>query len=157
MLYRQANALRQIAGRLNVPPLRDLLKQPGVNEALRVTVLHHTGEQPHSVATLRRQTGSHCSLQVIYERLPRPLDYEFAIPLERYQKLLTAFRLNRFDTMDDEPTLPWTGVDLWLVERGSGSFYHDVVLSPSNPSGHHREILLALRQQLPEALRPLAL
>jgi hypothetical protein len=75
------------------------------------------------------------------------------IPLVRYQDLLLALRRARFDTLDDEDDLPYLGVDLWLIERAAGSFYHDIVVCPTNAKGHHREIVLALRQYLPEAVR----
>jgi len=49
--------------------------------------------------------------------------------------------------------VPYLGVDLWLVERASGSFYHDIVLSPEDARGFFRELILAIREHLPEALR----
>jgi hypothetical protein len=74
---------------------------------------------------------------------------------ERYKALLVALRRVSFDTMDDQPDVPFFGVDLWLVERASGSFYHDVVLSPEGARGFYRELVLALREHLKEALRPI--
>ena len=51
--------------------------------------------------------------------------------------------------------MPYFGVDLWLVERASGSFYHDVVMAPDSARGFYRELALSLRQHLKEALRPI--
>jgi hypothetical protein len=45
---------------------------------------------------------------------------------------------------------------VWLVERAAGSYFHDIVLSPGNATGHHREVVLALKTHLPESVRALA-
>jgi hypothetical protein len=47
-------------------------------------------------------------------------------------------------------------VDVWLVERAAGSYFHDVVLSPGTATGHHRELVIAIKTHLPEAIRGLA-
>lgn len=151
-LIRRTDGLRLIAERLKLDEVRKEIRKPVVNEALRITVQYHDGRLPNSVATLRRTHGG-CKLQVAYDLLGRNLNYEFAIPLERYQHLLSAFRLSKFDEMDDEANLPFYGVDLWLVERGSGSFHHDVVLSPDSARGHYRELVVAIRTYLAEAVR----
>lgn len=148
-----------IAIRTGQPELRKVLQRPGVNEALRLSVYHHDGAKPDYLATLTRGIGASCDLEMVYDkyiRLNLLYTYNFTIPLERYQKLLSALRIGKFDEMDDEPDLPGSGVNLWLIERGSGSFYHDVVLAPSQSVGHHRELVIALRTFLPEAIRELA-
>ena len=157
MLNRRADALRMVAERVKVDLLRQEIAKPGVNEALRVTVTYHDGRLPDIVATLRRGHGSQCMLVVVYDKPAKPLRYEFTIPLERYQAFLAALRVSQFDTLDDEPDMPYSGIDLWMIERGSGSFFHDVVLSPASAKGHHRELVLAVRQHLPEAIRELAI
>ena len=78
----------------------------------------------------------------------------YPVTLERYMTLLSALRRAGFDALDDQPDVPYFGVDLWLVERASGSFYHDVVLQPESAAGLHGEIAGAIRTQLREALRP---
>lgn len=156
-LTRRAETLRVVAERLKVEPLKRETAKPGVNEAFRVTVNYHDGRQPDIVATIKRGHGNTCTLVVIYDKPGKALQYEFTIPLERFQALLATLRNSKFDTLDDEPDIPYTGVDLWLIERGSGTFYHDIVLSPSTAKGHHRELVLAIRQHLPEAVRELAI
>jgi hypothetical protein len=78
------------------------------------------------------------------------------IEAERYQALLAALRRAKFDALDDQPEVPYFGVDLWLVERASGSFYHDVVLAPDSARGFYRELILSIRQHLKESLREIA-
>jgi hypothetical protein len=156
---RHADPLRQIALRLEQGDLRQENAKPGVNESLRVSIHYHDGRSPASVATLHRGHGEVCRLSVAYDRydrLGKPFIYSFNIPLERYQKLLAALRLNKFDQMDDEADVPFLGADLWFIERASGHFYHNVVIEPSSARGHHRETLIAIRTHLPEAVRELA-
>lgn len=159
MFTRRADPLRQLTERLQLPSFRAVLGLPGVNEALRISLQPHQQNIPASVATLERRFGASCPMKVVYDRMDannQRLAYDLQIPLERYQKLLAALRHNKFDTMDDEPNLPLLGVDLWLIERGAGTFRHDVVVSPQSAVGNHRELILAIRQHLPEAVRALS-
>jgi hypothetical protein len=157
-LSRQADTLRLIAERLSLPTLQQFAAQPGVNEAVRLSIAYHDARHPNSTATLCRGIGKTCQLSVAYERHDqqgKPLIYDFQIPLVRYQTLLTALRGSQFDTLDDSPDMPPYGVDLWLVERASGRFFHDVLLAPPAARGHHRELVMALRGHLAEAMREL--
>lgn len=159
-LVRQADPLRLIAERLAQPSLRDEVAKPGINEGLRVTVHYHDGRLPDSVASLWRGFGVDCRLRVVYEHYDtarQPYTYHFTIPMARYQSVLAALRQIKFDELDDMTDLPAFGADTWLIERASGRFYHDVVLSPVGAIGHHREVIVALRQHLPEMLRELVI
>ena len=154
MEARRADPIRLIALRLRQGELRHVVQQPGVNEAVRVTVQYHDGRHPNQVATLTRGHGPQCTLLVVYDKPNKDVRFSYTVPLERYLALLTALRRARFDTLDDQPDVPFFGVDLWLVERASGSFYHDVVIQPESASGPHSEVVHAFREQLREALRP---
>lgn len=153
-LSRRADPMRLIAARLGQDELQKITSNPAINEAVRVSIHYHDGEQaPNSVATLQRGHGDNCELQLLYDKSPRMAKLKLSIPSTRYQALLVALRRARFDALDDEEDLPYFGVDLWLIERAAGSFYHDIVVCPTSAKGHHREIVLALRQHLPEAVR----
>lgn len=158
-LGRDAAPLREIGLRLGAQALKQVVAQPGVNEALRLTIQYaEEGNPPDSVATLVRGAGATCSLTLLYDKRDSGGDfyhYSFSIPLARYQALLAALRVSKFDTLDDVENLPLMGVDKWLVERCSGSFHHDVVLAPERAIGHHRELVVALRKDLSEAVRRL--
>ncbi len=154
MEARRADPIRLIALRLRQDELRYVVQQPGVNEALRVTIQYHDGRHPNQVATLTRGHGAECTLLVVYDRPGRDVRFTYPVTLERYMTLLSALRRAGFDALDDQPDVPYFGVDLWLVERASGSFYHDVVLQPESAAGLHGEIAGAIRTQLREALRP---
>jgi hypothetical protein len=158
-LSRYTDSLHVIAERLGLQMLRQAATRPGVNEALRLTIHYPDGSLPGSVATLERGLGADCRLRLMYDRHDdrgEPYQYEFRIPLERYHKLLTGLRLSRFEMLDDAFDAPPAGVDVWLVERAAGSYLHDIVLSPGNATGHHREVVLALKTHLPESVRALA-
>lgn len=155
---RRADELRQVGERLGLAGLKAVTLQPGVNETLRLTIQYHDGRSPDSVATLQRGIGGNCQLSVAYAHYDRnnlPYRYAFEVPLLDYQQLFTALRQSKFDSLDDAQNLPNFGIDLWLLERGAGSFHHDVVIAPALADGHHREVMLAVRKWLPEAVREL--
>lgn len=159
-LTRNADILKSVATRLGHDDFKPLLMRPGVNEALRIIIYYHDGRLPHSVATLQRGSGAQCDLRVsydAYDRAGKPFHYDFQIAAERYQSALKVLRQNRFDQLDDDEDVPGVGVDVWLLARGSGSFSHDIVLSPTHSRGHYREVVTAFRSILPEAVRELSL
>jgi hypothetical protein len=145
--------MRLIAVRVGLPELKHITAQPTIHEAVRVSIHYHDSRAPDSVATLELGHGDACRLHLVYDKSPRPARFELSLPRQRYYNLLVALRRARFDFLDDDEALPYIGVDLWLVERAAGSFYHDVVLSPANARGHHREVMLALRHHLAEVVR----
>lgn len=153
MESRRADPIRLIALRLRQDELRNVTQQPGVNEAFRITIQYNSREHPNQVATLVRGHGGTCQLHVVYDKPNKEVYFDYPVPEDRYRGLLTACRRVKFDNMDDQPDVPYFGVDLWLVERASGSFYHDVVLSPESARGFYRELILAIRENLREALR----
>jgi hypothetical protein len=155
MEARRADPIRLIALRLKQDEVRNVVQRPGVNEAFRVTIQYHDARHPNQVATLTRGHGGPCTLNVLYDKPNKDVYFTYAVESARYTALQAALRRVRFDGMDDQPDVPFFGVDLWLVERGSGSFYHDVVLSPDSARGFYRELILALREHLKEALRPI--
>ncbi len=155
MESRRADPIRLIALRLKQDELRNLVQQPGINEGFRVTIQYADADHPNQVATLMRGHGGAGTLRVVYDKPGKDVFFTYTVSAERYTALLTALRRAHFDALDDQPDVPYFGVDLWLVERVSGSFYHDVVLSPGSARGFYRELILAIRQQLKEALRPI--
>ena len=156
MESRRADPIRLIALRLRQDEVRSIVHQPGINEAVRVTIQHRTPDHPNQVATLIRGVGNTCTLKVVYDKPGKNVFFDYPIDVTRYQALLAALRRVKFDTLDDQPDVPFFDVNLWLVERASGSFYHDVVLSPESARGFYRELVLAIREHLKEALRTIA-
>lgn len=155
MDLRRADPIRLIALRLKQDELRNLTQQPGINETFRVTIQYHSTDHPNQVGTLIRGHGGNCTLKVVYDKPGKDVYFTYPVEGERFQKLVMALRRARFDNMDDQPDVPFFDVDLWLVERASGSFYHDVVLSPESSRGFYRELVLAIREYMKEAVRPI--
>ena len=152
-LGRQTETLHAIAERLHQPPLRQIVAKPGVSEGFRVTVFYATGE-PGSVATLINSRGGKCAMTVVYDKRSRPEQFDLALSVERYQKLMDALRGHKFDRLDDQPNLPYSA-NLWLLERASGSFFRDVLVAPESAAGSHAGLVEALRDHVPEAVRAL--
>ncbi len=152
---RRADPIRLIALRLRQDELRTLVQRPSVNEAVRITIQYHQADHPNQVATLTRGHTGNSALLVAYDKPNRDVVFTHSIDVDRFRALVAALRRVHFDTLDDQPDVPFFGVDLWLVERASGSFYHDVVLSPDTARGFYRELILAIREHLKEALRPI--
>ncbi|MBN1965839.1 MAG: hypothetical protein JW910_14400 [Anaerolineae bacterium] len=149
---RRADLLRFIAGRLELPALRDVARGPGVIAAYRVTIEYHNGRHPNQVATLiRRQAGA--ALTVVYRRVHAQPEFTFTVDAERYRAFDAALRRLGFDRLDDQSDLPSIGVDLWLVERASGSHLHDFVLSPEQAVGLYASVVGVVREHLPQAVR----
>ncbi len=152
----RTDPLRFIAVRLALPDLAQVVREPGVSEAYRVTIQYQAGQHPDQVATLAfmQSGGGSVSLTVYYRREDdRPLILTPILPLERCRAFAAALRALAFDRLDDMPELPWHGADIWLIERASGSFHHDVLLSPDAASGVHLQIVTLLRGQAREMVR----
>ncbi len=154
-LKRRADPLRFIAVRLAVPELENVVREPGIGEACRVTVQYHDGRHPDQLATLTfRQSGGGAALAVHYRRAnDKPLVLNPTISVERFRTFAAALRALNFDKLDDPPDIPWYGADLWLIERASGSFHHDLVIAPEKASGVYAQIVALVREQLRESVR----
>ncbi len=170
-LSRRTDPLRFIAVRLAVPELEQVVRQPGIGEAYRITVQYQDGRYPDQVATLAfRQlsgqasgalSGGSVTLTVHYRRPnDKPLILTPALSFERCREFAAALRALNFDKLDDMPDVPWYGADLWLVERASGSFHHDMVIAPdraAQTAGIHAAIVALVRERLREAVRTISL
>lgn len=155
-LKRRADPLRFIALRLNLPEMVALVRTPGVSEAYRVTIQYHDARHPDQVATLifRQGAGGSADLSVHYRRASGdPLVLLPNLPIGRCREFAAALRALNFDTLDDMADTPWFGADLWLIERASGSFQHDLVLAPERATGTHAAIAAVIRELLREAVR----
>jgi len=158
-LSRRTDPLRFIAVRLAVPELEQVVRQPGIGEAYRVTIQYHDGRSPDQVATLSfvQASGGMAALAIHYRRADdRPLILTPTIPLARARTFTSALRALAFDKLDDMPDVPWYGADLWLVERASGSFHHDLVLAPDKAVGVHAQIVALVREHMREMARAIS-
>lgn len=155
VMRHQSAPLHVIALRLEVAELEAVVRQPSVVEGWRLTVHHHDGRAPDQIATWLKLRGEDSvPMTTVYRRASeKPLMLKHAISAERYQAFVKGARQLNFDKMDDTPDIPWTGADLWLLERAAGGFHHDVILVPDRAVGAHAALIALLRQHLKEALR----
>jgi hypothetical protein len=150
---RRADTLRLIADRLGLPELREVIRQPGIDEAYRVTIQYHDGRHPDQVATLTRAQNGSVMLIVAYRRHHHQPVFEYPLDLERFRDFDLALRRVGFDRRDDQPDLPYLGEDFWMIERASGSFLHDLVLSPEHAVGVYAWMIEVVKELLPQAVR----
>jgi hypothetical protein len=148
-----AYTLRTIIKSAGLPPMQEVAKQPGLANAVRVTVYYHDLRAAHSVATLRDLRGQGIGLTVIFlGRLAhKPLTY--VVSPSHYNKFVAALQAVRFDTIKDQPNIPLGGQDLWLVERAAGGFYKSLILAPDVAQAPHSEIVSAVRTFVPGMVR----
>lgn len=154
-MQRRAAPLRFIAVRLNVPELEIAVRQPGIAEALRITVQYHDGRHPDQIATLTKMQSNVPARLAVHYRRPndKPLILDYLIDTDRFIAFNLALRTLGFDKLDDLPDIPWYGADLWLVERAAGTFHHDIIIPPDSATGIHAAIVRLVRSGLPEAIR----
>jgi hypothetical protein len=154
-MQRRADPLRFIAVRLSVPEVEWIVGQPGVAEVFRVTIQYHDGRHPDQIGTaIKGQSPGPVKLAVHYRRAnDKPLVLDYTVESDPFTALSAAIRKLGFDKLDDFPDIPWYGADLWLVERGAGSFHHDIIIPPDKAAGPHAEIVQLVRQNLPPLIR----
>src|SRR5450432_914242 len=87
-LMRPSSApLRFVATRLALPELDAVVKQPDVDEALRLTVQYYKAVHPDQVATLTKK-GEHIHLSVSYRRAnDQRLTLDYTIDAGRFRTL----------------------------------------------------------------------
>lgn len=154
-MERRADFLRFIAVRLRQPELRDVVRRPGVNQAYRITVHYHDGRYADQIATLTHWQDETALLEVVYRRATQQPAFEYPLGAERFRAFDLALRRLSFDRLDDQPDAPYPGYDLWLVERASASYLHDVVVAPDLATGVYAWIVDSVRRHLREAVRPI--
>jgi hypothetical protein len=148
----QLPLLRGIAERIGLPTVAQIALRPGVQAVYRITVHYHDGRACDSTATLLRTTATGIAFEVHFQNAleGKPLTPEIAP--KRYEEFVTALQNIGFDRMGDQPDLPGAS-DLWLVERGAGTFVHSVVVAPELAKDAHTRLVNAVKNGLPEALR----
>jgi hypothetical protein len=154
LLSFHAPALRAIAESLRLPPLLEVMRQPGVQTAYRVTVIYHDGRFSNSVATVRRTMLEGVPLEIAFQRALDGKPLRYLIPPPRYEMFVKALAMQGFDKLADQENLPdYNVTDFWLIERAAGSFVRSVIVAPELATGKHATIVAAVRTYLPEALK----
>ncbi len=143
--------IRQVAEQMGLPPVRVIARQPGVKSIYRVTMHYPDMHACDAVATLIRRAET--TVEVVYQGrfnhkpLVRRLDDAV------FRAFISAIHPGCFDKLDNQPDIPFYGVDLCLIERGAGTFATGVVLAPQNASGVYAGLFTAIQTYIPEVLR----
>lgn len=147
-----APTLLAIAVRCGLLTVGRLARQPGMQGVFRVTVNYHDRRARNTVTTITRTAVSY-ALEIVFDgAVGKPLLHPF--DAGRFDAFAHALLGVNFDHLKDAPDLPAPGKgDVWLIERGAGSFAHGLLLAPDHAEGVHRRLVNAVRNGLPEALR----
>ncbi|MDX2163259.1 MAG: hypothetical protein SF162_18215 [bacterium] len=152
--------LRGIADAVGLPSVREEAKRPGAAAVYRVTIRYHDGQVRDSVAALRRVHPGGWSLEVAYRGAFENRPIRYPIPPERGEAFAAALAAVGFDRLNDAPDVPpYPTADLWLIERASGAFQHEVLLAPesatfaSSAVNPYARLVNAVRNGLPEAVK----
>jgi hypothetical protein len=152
-MERYAYILRDAADRAGVLPLKQVIAAPGVKAAFRVIVHFMDQRAVEVITTLTQRQGSDPLVEVVYagrfgnrpiQRRMSPADYE---------RLTHTLLDLKFDKLIDQPQVPVFGIDLCMVERGSGGYLKGVIFAPQTADGVYASLYNAIRAYLPEAVR----
>lgn len=150
-----AAALRRIAERMALPAVPALALQPGVTAIYRVTVYYVDQRAYHTVATVEQSPVKGAVLELRYEGAFGSKALRYTLIPTRYEAFVTDIRSVGFDRLPDAPQLTSKEgvIDVWMIERAAGSFYHSVILAPALALGVYATLVAATRAHLPEAVR----
>ena len=149
----QAALLRAVAEHLGLPPVKRLIRAPGVTAVIRVTAYYHDRRALDSVATLWHSRVEGNKLAISYRGAFGQKPILHPISDNRYEALAAALSQLHFNHLHDQPTMPLHGLDFWMVERATGGFLRSVILAPDTAQAEHARLLEIIRDYLPEALR----
>ena len=149
----QAFLLRSIAERLGQEPVKRLIKMPGMCAVYRIIVYYHDRRALDSVATLCDMVRHDPELTLVYRGIFSERPIKHTLPGRRYENFTQALQQVRFDHLKDQPGLPVSGADFWMIERAAGTYVHSVIVAPAIATGDHAELVRAIQHYLPEALR----
>lgn len=145
-----------VAERVGVPPLRQVALSPGTKGVYRLTVHYETKASADSIATLRRFGTDGVSLEVVYSGRFGNKPIIRRVTLQDYERFVSALQNLKFDQISDQDHIPFYGADAWLIERAAGGFWKRVTLAPSTTTGVHAQLVDAVRQYLPDAVREIS-
>ncbi|MEO8611120.1 MAG: hypothetical protein ABI690_24705 [Chloroflexota bacterium] len=148
-----ASQLRAIADQMGLPSTGQIAKTPGVSAVYRLTVRYHDRRAADSVATLRRIGKSDALLEIVYRGLFNHKPVTATLSAERYNAFVDVLQKVHFDNLGDQQNIPPHGVDLWLLERGAGTFNKSVILAPELTGSVFARLVYLVGATLPEAIR----
>jgi hypothetical protein len=149
-----ATFLRGIALRLGQPAIAQIVADPGIREAVRVTVQHSRSAYAAIVATLIAPRGGDVRAQFVYQGHFGHQPLTRTINAYAFETFDAQIRATGFDRLHDEADISLTS-DLWMIERGAARFNKSVILSPTTAHQPYAALVAQVRAFLPEVDRRL--
>lgn len=153
MVYHDA-AIRAVIERLGLQPLKSLAQQPGVQTVYRIIAYYADGRAHHSVSTLWDKHGSPTlQMESIHAGFFKNKALIRQIDRDDYLKFRAVLNQTKFDTLyfPSEDLLHVSTI--WCIERATGSFYHQLVLTPHTTKKPYIQIVNAIDGYLHDAIR----
>lgn len=148
-----AAILRSLAERAGLPSIKQIAGLPGTKSVYRITLHYPDQHASDVIGTVRVSRTESSVLQLVYyghfnnKPLIYPLDDARLNPFtQRLSKL-------NFDKLFDQTDIPYYGVDLCMMERGSGGFLRSVIFAPKHTQGIYTELFDTIQTYLPEMMR----
>lgn len=149
-----ATFLRGIALRLGQPGIAQIVADPGIREAVRITVQHSRSAYAAVIATLIAPRRDDIRAQFVYQGHFGHKPLTRTISAYAFDAFDAQLRATGFDRLRDEADISLTS-DLWMIERGAGHFAKSVILSPSSTHQPYATLVEQVRAFLPEVDRRL--
>ncbi|MEM6282783.1 MAG: hypothetical protein AAF787_11360 [Chloroflexota bacterium] len=145
--------LRSISTQFQLPDTPTIAQQPGIQSVFRVTCHYPGGDFPDSVATVVSSQVGQPTLTV--HRNGSESNGENMLDRQAFEALTATLSTVKFDKLADQPDIPSTRANLWLIERAAGSFIKGVLLSPELATDDYQSLVFRLHELLPAAVEPL--
>ena len=151
------SSLYEVSANLGVPHIKTVAKQVGVISVLRITAYYPERKARHSVATLIERHQNQRHMEIVYEGFFNHKPVKLTVTRDNHEKVLDALQQARFDKLNDQPDLSYKDHSLWLIQRASGIYVHEVILAPDIPLLPYSSIVNAIDAYLPESIREVPL
>jgi len=151
------SSLYEVADNLGAPHIKTLAKQAGVISVLRITAYYPERKARHSVATLIEHHQNQREMDIVYEGFYGHKPVKLTVARDAFDKLQDALLQAKFNKLDDQLNVSYKDHSLWLIQQASGTFLHNVIVSPDVPQLPYSAIVNAIDDYLPEAIREIPL
>jgi hypothetical protein len=151
-----APMLRAMADEMQLETVSVLTRRPGVGEVYRILVHYYDRRACDAAATFGKRVGDGAGapLELVYRRALDQKPLRYRLDEDRYRQWVSALQGLRFDQLTDQPDLPpYDSLDVWLIERAAGTFYHGVILAPVSARDVYARLVNAVKHGVPEVLR----
>lgn len=147
------SSLYEVAGNLNVPHIKTIIKQAGVISVLRITAYYPERHARHSVATLTEQQRNQYTMEIVHEGFYGHRPMTLSVSDENYNNLLDVLIQCRFKKLPHQDDISYNDRSLWLIQQAYGTFLHNVIVAPDRPSHPYSTIVNAIDDYIHEAIR----